>query len=157
MSRFYREGEDEIHGRVRAVHLHELLALEEQYVPTNGVIDRAIRAHWPGQSVPPLIGAMVSLHVPGQRVLVRVTRVARSCNCCVRGACALVYMREMPETRRLQMECECTTKVGWSDADKWHMPTDPRRKTASDGGHAQREMSGILGLFRRKLPIKEAL
>lgn len=150
----YAEGEDLRVGVVRPVHMPEMLAIEEQYVPSRNTVTRAARIHWLDKGNPPVKGQLLSLHLPGQRVLVCVSRVSRSCGCCPKGAVALVYVREVRTAMRMYKECRCTTTPQWAQTDEWLSPSDPRQLSAVDGGHARREMSGILGLFQ-KLPRKK--
>lgn len=146
----YTEGEDLRAGKVRAVHLHEVLALEEQYTMSGNVVTRSIRAHWLAKADPPRLGQMLSLHIPGQRVLVSVSRVSTSCGCCPRGAVCLVYMREVRTAMRIRKECRCCETPQWAQVDEWVSPTNPRELAASDGAHVRREMTGILELFNKR-------
>lgn len=155
----FKEGDDLHFGYVRAVHLPELVSLEEQFfLESSGEAGaRCLRAQWRRRAEAPAPGAYLSLHLPGRRVLLEVKAVRRSCDCCRRSAATQVFLFEERRARQAPSACECARGILWSPATRWREADAPPGHAASDGGHARREMSGVLDLFRKRKELESAL
>lgn len=80
----YREGSRVEFGWLRIVHLDDLLSIETRIEVQDGAVVYGMRLGWK-KGEPPLVGELISLHLPKSKTLVRVSRVARTCVCCAHG------------------------------------------------------------------------
>lgn len=139
----YKEGSREEFGWLRVIHLDDLLSIETQLSISEGAVLYGMRLGWK-RGLPPLTGELISLHMPQSRMLVRVSRVMRTCVCCTRGA---VYVHVepspgiVPDTSKI---CHCSKKRNQKTVKDWRN-YDEEVACSQKGRAVLRNVSEILG------------
>ena len=113
----YREGAVENFGRLRIIHLGDLLTVETQVTIADKALVYGMRLGWK-RAAPPLTGELVSLHLPQSKLLVRVTKVTRTCLCCARGIVYL-HVEQVPGIIADPRVCDCAVKRPMETVGKW--------------------------------------
>lgn len=113
----YKEGSRADFGKLRVVHMGDLDTLETQIAIQADAIMYGMRLGW-RYGAPPLTGELLSLHLPQSKMLVRVSRVQRTCVCCPRGA-VYVYVDTVPGILPDTSICKCSQKRPAQVAKEW--------------------------------------
>jgi len=115
----YHEGSRKEFGLLTIIHLSDLLTVETQVSIGDKTVLYGMRLGWK-RGRPPLTGELVSLHLPQSKILVRVSRVTRTCVCCPQGIVHL-YVEQLPGVSADATVCDCAktremkTAKGWRD------------------------------------------
>lgn len=113
----YQEGSLTEFGRLRIVHLSDLRTIETQVSVEEQSVVYGMRLGW-RSGPPPLTGELISLHLPQSRLLVRVSRVSRSCVCCAHGVVYLL-VEQIPGITADTRICECANRRQMRTARQW--------------------------------------
>ncbi len=112
----YREGSQTDFGKLRVVHISDLLTIETQVSIEDEAVAYGMRLGW--RRGPPPLTELISLHLPQCKILVRVTRVTRTCVCCAHGI-VHILADQVPGVVADATVCHCSKKRGMKTAKAW--------------------------------------
>jgi len=116
----YREGTCPEFGRVRPVHLHDVVAIERRTEVRESIVTMITRLAWNAKSLSvPKIADYISLHEAGGKTLYVVERVSRSCVCCPERSLLFLHVATVEGVVPQSRLCECATKRHWHESMAW--------------------------------------
>lgn len=120
----FREGSCPEFGRVRPVHLDELVSMEHRLEVRDYDVVSMMRLGWaPKRLTLPKAGEYLSLHMRTGKYLVEVDRVHKSCVCCS-GAMTFVHATNVSGVAPQDKACQCASSRTWRDSAAWSNPPD---------------------------------
>jgi hypothetical protein len=116
----FREGVDPDFGRVRPVHVTDVLHIERRTEVRESTLTMMTRLAWNAKSLSvPKVADYVSLHeVDGKRLYV-VDRLSRSCVCCPQRSLLFLHVTPVEGVAPQNRLCECATKKHWHQSMAW--------------------------------------
>jgi len=142
----YKEGVCAEFGRVRPVHLSDLLSIERRLEIHGKTATAAMRLAWAGKSPAPAVGEYLSLHHRTGKTLVFVVRSSVSCRCCP-GAVVFLHIGEVEGVLRHPEVCACSSGSEWAESAAWGQ--------AAGDGLCRKVCAGSLAAISEAIKAKE--